>query len=135
MVSFEQRKRSNRTLDRIRQLRFERAVERVLKSLPPDISMMLSNVDVVVANEPNADQLAQVEAGDSLFGLYEGIPQTERAGYNLALPDKITIFRGPIERARDTEDEIAEEIRVTVLHELAHHIGFDEDRIEELGLG
>ncbi len=97
--------------------------------------MMLSNVDVVVANEPNADQLAQVEAGDSLFGLYEGIPQTERAGYNLALPDKITIFRGPIERARDTEDEIAEEIRVTVLHELAHHIGFDEDRIEELGLG
>lgn len=116
-------------------MRFEREVERVLRSLPPDISAMLENVDVVVADEPTADQLGHVETEDSLFGLYEGIPQTERSGYNLALPDKITIFRGPIERACSTDAEIAEEIRVTVLHELAHHIGFDEDRIEELGLG
>lgn len=96
---------------------------------------MLENVDVVVADEPTQEQLAQLGAEDSLFGLYEGIPQTERSGYNLALPDKITIFRGPIERACENDAEIAEEIRITVLHELAHHIGFDEDRIEELGLG
>jgi predicted Zn-dependent protease with MMP-like domain len=96
---------------------------------------MLENVDVVVADEPTPDQLSQLGADDSLFGLYEGIPQTERSGYNLALPDKISIFRGPIERACDDDAEIAEEIRITVLHELAHHFGFDEDRIAELGLG
>lgn len=109
----------------------------VLRSLPPHIVAMMDNVDVVVADEPTPDQQSRLEAETeySLFGLYEGVPQTQRAGYNLALPDKITIFRKPLEAACASEDEMIEEIRVTVLHELAHHLGFDEDRIDELGLG
>lgn len=109
----------------------------VLRSLPPHIVAMMDNVDVVVADEPTPDQQSRLDAeGDvSLFGLYEGVPLTQRAGYNLALPDKITIFRKPLEAACESEDEMIEEIRVTVLHELAHHLGFDEDRIDELGLG
>lgn len=109
----------------------------VLRSLPPHIVAMMDNVDVVVADEPTPEQQDRLaaEADDSLFGLYEGVPLTQRAGYNLALPDKITIFRRPLEEACDSEDEMVEEVRVTVLHELAHHLGFDEDRIDELGLG
>ena len=109
----------------------------VLKSLPPHIVAMMDNVDVVVADEPTPEQQTRLEseAEDSLFGLYEGVPLTQRAGYNLALPDKITIFRRPLENACDSEVEMVEEIRVTVLHELAHHLGFEEDRIDELGLG
>jgi predicted Zn-dependent protease with MMP-like domain len=109
----------------------------VLRSLPPHIVAMMDNVDVVVADEPTPEQHSQLEAegADSLFGLYEGIPLTHRAGYNLALPDKITIFRRPLEAVCDSEEEMIQEIRVTVLHELAHHLGFDEDRIDELGLG
>ena len=98
---------------------------------------MMDNVDVVVADEPTPEQQSRLasEPDDSLFGLYEGVPLTQRAGYNLALPDKITIFRRPLEAACATEDEMVEEVRVTVLHELAHHLGFDEERIDELGLG
>jgi predicted Zn-dependent protease with MMP-like domain len=125
------------TRERIRKLRFERMVAGVLRSLPPHIVAMMDNVDVVVADEPSSEQQSRLEsdAGETLFGLYEGVPLTQRAGYNLALPDKITIFRRPLEAACDAEDEMVEEIRVTVLHELAHHLGFDEDRIDELGLG
>jgi predicted Zn-dependent protease with MMP-like domain len=72
---------------------------------------------------------------DSLFGLYEGVPLTERSqAYSLVLPDKITIFRGPLERAFRSPAEIAREVRITVAHELGHHFGFDEDRLAELGL-
>lgn len=134
MVQFDRRRSSRRTLERVRKLRFERLVTDALRGLPPHIAGMLSNVDVVVEDEPTARQLARLGEGQTLFGLYEGIPQTERAGYNFALPDKITIFRGPLERECDDEEEIAREVRVTVLHELAHHFGFDEDQVADLGL-
>lgn len=134
MVQFDRRRSSRRTLERVRKLRFERLVTDALRGLPPHIAGMLSNVDVVVEDEPAARQLARLGEGQTLFGLYEGIPQTERAGYNFALPDKITIFRGPLERECDDEEEIAREVRVTVLHELAHHFGFDEDQVADLGL-
>ena len=137
MVQFQRRNRPEQTRERIRKLRFERMVAGVLRSLPPHVVAMMDNVDVVVADEPTPEQQSRLasEPDDSLFGLYEGVPLTQRAGYNLALPDKITIFRRPLEAACASEDEIVEEIRVTVLHELAHHLGFDEDRIDELGLG
>lgn len=134
MVQFDRRRSSRRTLERVRKLRFERLVTDALRGLPPHIAGMLSNVDVVVEDEPTARQLARLGEGQTLFGLYEGIPQTERAGYNFALPDKITIFRGPLVRECDDEEEIAREVRVTVLHELAHHFGFDEDQVADLGL-
>ena len=108
---------------------------------------MLDNVHVIVENEPTADQIAQarVAAGfdgppagdeDSLFGLYEGVPLTHRGGvYHLVPPDRITIFRGPLERAFASPQAIAREVRITVMHELGHHRGFEEDGLEELGLG
>ena len=134
MVQYERRRSSRRTLERVRKLRFERLVTEALRGLPPHIADMLSNLDVVIDDEPTAAQLAGLGDGQTLFGLYEGIPQTERAGYNFALPDKITIFRGPLERECDNDDEIAREVRITVLHELAHHFGFNEDQVADLGL-
>jgi predicted Zn-dependent protease with MMP-like domain len=97
---------------------------------------MLSNVEIVIEDEPTPEQIGSFEEGDELFGLYEGTPLTERgSGYSMALPDKITIFRRPLERACETPEEMANEVRITVIHELAHHFGIDEDRIEELGWG
>ncbi len=117
---------------RIQRLRFERLVARVLDGLPADIQALLDNVSVVVQDEPAADQLS--DADETLFGLYEGVPRTERGGdYSMMLPDKITIFRGPIERACVSPEEMAAEVRITVIHELGHHLGLDEDRLTELG--
>ncbi len=106
---------------------------------------MLDNVEVIVEDEPTAEQLAQgrgypeprASAGDddeTLFGLYEGVPLTRRGSdYHLVPPDRITIFRGPLsQRARD-EADLARQIRVTVIHEVAHHFGIDDDRLRELG--
>jgi predicted Zn-dependent protease with MMP-like domain len=134
MVQFEKRSSSRRTLERVRKLRFERLVSEALRGLPPHIAATLQNVDVVVEDEPSARHLADLDEGETLFGYYEGVPQTERAGYNFALPDKITIFRGPLERECDDDAEIAREVQITVLHELAHHFGFDEDQVADLGL-
>lgn len=95
---------------------------------------MLDNVEIVVEDEPTTEQLGSHEDGDELFGLYEGTPLTARGSdYSLVLPDKITIFRRPIERACSTPEEMADEVRVTVIHELAHHFGIEEDRIADLG--
>ncbi len=135
MVEFQRRNGPGSTRDRVRKLRFERIVASVLKGLPPHIVDMMDNVNVVVANEPTAEQRSRGPESDSLFGLYEGTPLTQRGGYAFALPDQITIFRRPLEDACDSDEELAEEIRITVLHELAHHLGFEEDRIGELGLG
>lgn len=115
-------------------MRFERLVAAVVGSLPPHIVAMMDNVDVLVADEPAPEQRSRGEDPESLFGLYEGVPLTQRSGYNLALPDRITIFRKPLEAVCETEAELIEEIRITLLHELAHHLGFEEDRIDELGL-
>ncbi|HET8524324.1 MAG TPA: metallopeptidase family protein [Thermomicrobiales bacterium] len=119
-------------LGRIRRKQFERLVARVLDGLPADIRALLDNVSVVVQDEPAADQVSDPD--ETLFGLYEGVPRTERGGdYSMTLPDKITIFRGPIERACASPEEMAAEVRITVIHELGHHLGLDEDRLTELG--
>ena len=123
--------------ERARRRSFERIVARSLALLPPEIAAMLDNVEVVIEEEPTAEQIGR-RGGDeeTLFGLYEGIPLTARgSGYSMVLPDKITIFQGPLERAFDSPAEMARQVRITVIHELAHHLGFDEDRLEELGLG
>ncbi len=69
-----------------------------------------------------------------LLGLYEGVPLTERSEYSMVLPDKITLFQGSIEAICSTGDEIVEQVRETVVHEVAHHFGIDDDRLEELGV-
>jgi predicted Zn-dependent protease with MMP-like domain len=105
---------------------FDEHVRAALDSLPPDIARALVNVAVVVDDEHPEDP--------DLFGLYEGIPLTERGSGGYAeLPDRITIYRLPLEDAFPDPKELEEEIRITVLHELAHYFGIDEDRIAELG--
>jgi predicted Zn-dependent protease with MMP-like domain len=108
-------------------LTFDEHVQRVLDSLPADLRGAMSNVEVVVEEE-NAEE-------PDLFGLYLGIPLVERdSGYAGALPDKIAIYRRPLEEDFGDDPELLEEeIRITVLHEVAHHFGIDEARLEELG--
>ncbi len=115
---------------------FHELVERALEGLPPELSELLDNVAIVVDDWPGYSTPLVADApDDTLYGLYEGVPLTERgSGYHGTLPDKITIFRGPLERDF-TSRELEEQIRITVVHEIAHHFGIDEERLEELGWG
>jgi predicted Zn-dependent protease with MMP-like domain len=109
-------------------LTFEDHVQRALESLPDDLRAAMVNVAIVVEDE-NAEE-------PDLFGLYTGIPLVDRGGesYAGALPDKIAIYRAPLEEEFGDDPELLEEeIRVTVLHEIAHHFGIDEERLDELG--
>jgi len=104
-----------------------------LDEIPEELARMMENVAVVVEDWPTDEQRA--EHGGALFGLYEGTDLTQRSpiSYSGVLPDRITIFRGPLSEACDTEEDLAEEILVTVVHEIAHHFGISDDRLEELG--
>jgi predicted Zn-dependent protease with MMP-like domain len=116
--------------------RFVDLVAEALDELPEPFASHLENVDVVVEDEPTADDLARtgVASGGTLYGLYQGVPQTERGtGYTFVLPDKITIFRGPILRSCNDEDEAYDQIAETVVHEVAHHFGISDERLDELG--
>jgi predicted Zn-dependent protease with MMP-like domain len=118
-------------------LDFYKLVERALEGLPPELSELLDNVAIVVDEWPDySTPLVTEDTADTLYGLYEGVPLTERgAGYHGMLPDKITIFRGPLEQDFRQAELLEEQIRITVVHEIAHHFGIDEDRLEELGWG
>jgi predicted Zn-dependent protease with MMP-like domain len=106
--------------------RFEEHVRAALDSLPREIARALENVAVVVEDEHPEDP--------DLLGLYHGVPLPERgSGYAGELPDKISIYRLPLEDSFPDPAELEREIRITVLHELAHYFGLDEDRIAELG--
>lgn len=105
---------------------FERWVQEALDSLPHDIATRLSNLAVTIEAEP--------PPGEHLLGLYQGVPLTRRGGfYSGALPDKITIYRRPLERlyGRDP-DRLRREVRRTVLHEIAHHFGISDTRLVEI---
>ncbi len=105
---------------------FHEHVRAALDSLPPELARGLQNVAVVVLDEHPEDP--------DLFGLYEGIPLTERGGGGFGeLPDRIAIYRRPLEESFSDPTELVDEIRITVLHELAHYFGLDEDRLSELG--
>ncbi len=106
---------------------FEDLVGEALDGIPAGLMALVNNVVIVVEDEPPADE-------PGILGLYSGIPLTERdSGYAGALPDRISIFRIPIlEMCRDY-DEVIEEVRITVVHEIAHHFGIDDDRLHELG--
>jgi predicted Zn-dependent protease with MMP-like domain len=105
---------------------FERAVQEVVHSLPEQFRDAISNVEIVVEDEP--------PPGRRLLGLYQGIPLTKRTHwYAFALPDKISIYRGPIERLSGRDPErIAAEVRRVALHELAHHFGISDERLLEI---
>jgi predicted Zn-dependent protease with MMP-like domain len=106
---------------------FEDHVRAALDSLPDELRRAMSNVEIVVEDEHPEDP--------DLFGLYTGIPLTERdSGYAGVLPDKIEIYRVPLEEEFGHDpDLLVDEIRITVVHELAHHFGIDDDRLDDLG--
>jgi predicted Zn-dependent protease with MMP-like domain len=106
-------------------LTFDEHVRAALDELPPHIASALENVAVVVEDENPEDP--------DLLGLYHGVPLPERGDMSGLLPDKISIYRIPLEESFPDPAELREEIRVTVLHELAHYFGLDEDRLAELG--
>jgi predicted Zn-dependent protease with MMP-like domain len=108
-------------------MEFEEHVRRALDSIPPDLRRAMENVEVVVQDENAEDP--------DLFGLYLGTPLVERdSAYAGSLPDKIEIYRKPLEEEFGDDPTLLEdEIRITVLHEVGHHFGIDEDRLEELG--
>jgi predicted Zn-dependent protease with MMP-like domain len=107
-------------------LSFEDRVRSALESLPAELREAMSNVEIVVEDENPEDP--------DIFGLYSGIPLTDRHDYAGVLADKISIYRIPLETEFGADPErLEEEIRVTVLHEVAHHFGVDEDRLTELG--
>jgi predicted Zn-dependent protease with MMP-like domain len=105
---------------------FEDTVQAAIESLPDDLRAAMSNVEIVVEDEP--------PPGQPLLGLYQGIPLTERTSwYSGALPDKITIYRGPLERYSGGDPAMLHrQIRRVVLHEIAHHFGISDERLREL---
>ena len=120
----------------LRRARFERLVEEALASIPEPLRQRMDNVEIVIETWPTEDHLeaAELEPDDWLFGLYEGTPLIERGiTADPLLPDKITIFQGPLQEVCSSEDEIRQEVRTTVVHEIAHHFGIDEGRLAELG--
>ncbi len=120
----------------MRRAAFRRLVSRALEDLPAGFLEKMNNIEVVVEDLPTPEQEAGA-GGDPeeglLMGLYEGIPLTERtSAYGGVLPDRITLFQRNIEAVCESEEEIREEILTTVLHEIAHHFGIDDDRLHEL---
>ena len=114
---------------------FAALIAEVMDELPEKYTSALNNVAVVYADEPTPQQRVQMKLrnNQTLFGLYEGIPQTARgAGYNLVLPDKITIFKNPLQHASHDVAELKAHVKHTLWHEIAHHFGLDHDRIHEL---
>jgi predicted Zn-dependent protease with MMP-like domain len=106
-------------------LTFDEHVRRALASLPGELRDAIRNVEISVEDEHPEDP--------DLFGLYEGVPLPERGDWAGALPDRIRIFRLPLVESFPNPSELEEEIRITVLHEVAHYFGIDEDRLDDLG--
>lgn len=115
--------------------RFEQLVDTAISTLPRQFRERLSNVAVIVESRPAKDLLERLEipSGDTLFGLYEGVPLTER-GFEAPLhPDRIWIFQEPIEQVCTTEAEVEREIQTTIMHEVAHFFGFEDEELEDMG--
>lgn len=116
---------------------FDALVAEAMDALPPALLERIRNVAIVVENAPSPAQLRRnhVPPGDTLLGLYEGVPLTRRTShYGNVVPDKITLFQAPIESAAGYDPaRIREQVKRTVLHEIAHYFGIDDDRLEELG--
>jgi predicted Zn-dependent protease with MMP-like domain len=110
--------------------RFDALVDRALDDVPDELARLVRNVVVLVEDEPPDDE------PDDLLGLYDGVALTERdSSLLMTLPDRIVVFRGPLLDLCDSEDQLVDEVRITVVHEIAHHFGIDDDRLHELGYG
>jgi predicted Zn-dependent protease with MMP-like domain len=114
---------------------FERLVADALASIPQRFRDAMTNLAIVVEDEPSRDLLREmeIEPPDTLFGLYQGTPLTERRwDYGNALPDRILLFQGPHEREADDEDDLVVSIGETLIHEIGHYFGLSEEQIEEI---
>jgi len=119
---------------KITRQKFQNIVTSSLAELPKEIMTRIENVDIVIDDVASSSQLigTGIEDKMELLGLYEGIPLNERYGYDMVLPDKITIFQRPVEAICSTEEEIKLEIRTTVVHEIGHHFGFSDEELHKL---
>ncbi len=120
---------------RVSQEQFEDLINKALDTLPKKYVERLNNVAIITEDLPSEQQRAKLHLhnGQTLFGLYQGIPLTQRgAGYNLVLPDIITIFKIPIEYSAHNLEEVSEQVRHTLWHEIAHYFGLDHDKIYKL---
>jgi len=113
--------------------RFEYLVAAAIASLPEEFHELMDNVVVVVQDAPSPTQISRATRRGTILGLYEGVPRTRRGyGYSLVAPDKITIFQKPMEALFTSETVLEAEIRKVVIHEVAHHFGFDDYQLEEI---
>ena len=117
----------------LKRARFARLVRRALDELPTEFAERMRNIEIVVEDEPDAEQ--RPADGSELLGLYEGVPLTGRGAMEPYVPDRISIFRGPIERMSASPRAQARIVRDTVVHEIAHHFGISDERLRELGRG
>ena len=134
------RRRGARSASRLpdpgRHVGFDRLVERAVAGIPRPFRDALGEVAIVIEDEPTPQQRRDNDLGDGemLYGLYEGVPRTEYGSDWVAVPNRITLFRLPLEEDFPDPRDLADEVRVTVIHELAHHLGIDDDRLDELGV-
>jgi predicted Zn-dependent protease with MMP-like domain len=109
--------------------RFEELVREALDTIPVELAELMDNVVVLVEDDPPRDD-------PTLLGVYDGTPLTERdSGYVMVAPDRITVFRRPTLRMCETEDDVVDEVGITVVHEIAHHFGIDDQTLHDLGYG
>ncbi len=116
---------------------FADLVNRAIEGIPSPFREAMSEVAIVIDDWPSDEQLLDngLSLDDDLYGLYEGVPRTEFQADWLMVPNRITLFRAPLQEDFPDADQLADEVRITVIHELAHHMGIDDDRLEELGIG
>jgi predicted Zn-dependent protease with MMP-like domain len=122
---------------RVRAASFEALVDRAIGAIPAPYRDALREVAIVIDDEPSDQQLDEngLDLDDSMYGLYEGVPRTDYAADWAAFPNRITLFRIPLQEDFPDPGDLEAEVRMTVLHELAHHLGIDDDRLDELGAG
>lgn len=119
----------------MQQQKFEALVSKAIDELPEEFQRKLENVNIVVEDKPDMEQLRQLglQHDNQLLGLYEGVPQTSRGGgYSMVLPDKITVFRKPIEAKCRSDREIEREIGEVIRHEVAHHFGISDRTLQRI---
>ena len=122
-------------IDTMKQEEFARLVTKALEDLPEEFLTKLDNIDIVVEDYPTPAQLrkSELKSDETLLGLYEGVPQTQRTShYGMVLPDKITIFQKPIEARCQNDAELYAEIERVLKHEIAHHFGISDARLREI---
>jgi predicted Zn-dependent protease with MMP-like domain len=132
------RRRGSRTAGlrpRRRHVPFELLVEEALDGIPHPFRAALGEVAIVIADEPTDEQLGEsAEPGSTLYGIYEGVARSDWGADWAPVPNRITLFRLPLEADFPWPEDLAEEVRITVIHELAHHLGIDDGRLAELGV-